>query len=439
MPWGRKALSFLALAATAGPACRDQRAPAPSGEGSPGERVFEPPARVVRAVPPHRIQAGSIGPYALGDELKDVLKTLPHGPRIELLQIEHLVSYRLVRVAQDTMLVGIGQKGRVSFIGVLDPEIAKTESGLGVGAKIDDLRSELGPERPSVGARDPRLVELERLPGARVLVEQDRVTAIVLGPAESASDDLAAADALSGGGPPGAMPRPPTARTTPPPPAAPGAAACTAASAREALADDPVAAIARVEGDATRVLYGCFTGSAPEAVVGGGDQLVLVVGEPGRLRRAASFAVPGLLFASAADTDGDGRDELIAVSEKRDSDLLAVRVEVLRGENGRLVGAGADEVYRVTSGAAASVGAKLKDIGLLIEASAGPEALEVTGFYLHEVEGVVRSVAPLLPRTVVLRPRRRGEGGAASSAGAGPPGRGGRPSSPERSSGQERD
>jgi hypothetical protein len=424
-------VASLFVAACALSACRDERAQAPSKEDGPGERVFETPARVVRAVPPHRIQPAAIGPYQLGDELKTVLNTLPHGPRIELLQIEHLASYRLVRVAQDTMLVGIGQAGRVSFIAVLDPEIAKTESGLGVGSEIDKLQAALGPERPPAGARDPRLVELERLPGGRVLVQKEKVAAIVIGPDAPGSADLAPADALSGGGPPGALPSPDRE------PAAPaGNEVCSPARAREVLAGESITDVARVGGNDAVILYGCFTGGAPEAVVVGDDQLVLVAGEPGRLRRVGAHPVPGLVFASAVDAEKDGRAEIVAVSEKRSDDALAIEVQALRGDGARLVQAGSDDVYRVTAGAASSVGAKLKNVSVLIEATAGPEALEVTGFYVHENGGHVRTIAPLVPKTVVLRPRRRGEGGSSSAVGAG--GRGVRPPAAERSPGAER-
>jgi hypothetical protein len=406
----------LALAALL--ACRENSALLPSEDESLGQRVFEPPRRVVRAVPPHRIQPGGLGEYELGAELKEILNTLPHGPRIELLQIEHLVSYRLVRAAQDTILVGIGQNERVSFVAVLDPEIAKTEGGFGVGSEIDKLRDALGPERAATSARDPRLVELERLPNARFVVEQGKVVAIVVGPDAPPGDAIAQADALSGGGP-GSQ------RIGPAPPD-PSETGCTEASAREALSGDPVAAIARVGDEeatdsdrpAEAVHYGCFTGATPEVIVEGKGEVVLVVGEPGRLRRAASVPAPGLLFARAVDTDGDGRHELIAVSEDRAGDALTVRVEVLRGENSRLVGAGADEVYRVTTASAAPVGAKLKDVDLLVEAQAGAESIQVTGFYLHRAGGKVLTIAPLLPKTIVLRPRKRSEAGGAST----PPG-----------------
>ena len=413
MSWGRTALSLLLLAA----ACRDESTLATSGDESLGQRVFQPPPGVVRAVPPYRIQSTSIGPYALGAEFKDILNKLPHGPRVELLPIERVVGVRLVRVADDTILAGIGQNNRVSFMAVLDPEIAKTEDGFGVGSEIETLREALGPERQPTGARDPRLVELDRLPNARFVVEGERVVAIVIGP-EAGQDqrqvqgvDIGAADALSGGG---GTPRAPG---RPPPPDGDG---CTTASAIEALAGKPLPEVARASKAEAVVHYGCFTGPSPEAVVVDGDEIVLVTGEPDRLRRGATHSVEGLTFASAIDADGDGRHELVAVSEKRTSEELAVRVEVLRGEGGRLISAGEDEVYRVTATAALPV-ARLKDIELLIEAQPGPEALEVAGFYLQRAGRRIHTLAPLQPHSMTLRLKRRGAAASSEASRAGPP------------------
>ncbi len=222
MSRGRIALLLVALAA-----CRDQSEPARGAdEESLGQRVFQAPAGVVRAVPPHRIQPNGIGPYLLGAEFKAILSTLPHGPRVEVLQIDRVVGYRLVRVAQDAILVGIGQGGKASMVAALDPEIAKTEDGWGVGSEIDTLREALGPERAIAGARDPKLVELARLPGARVVVRGHRVAAIVVGPdGDDDRRDVGPADALSGG----ATSRPAAGASRPRPPAPPAETGCTVA------------------------------------------------------------------------------------------------------------------------------------------------------------------------------------------------------------------
>ncbi|HKE19313.1 MAG TPA: hypothetical protein VKB80_30765 [Kofleriaceae bacterium] len=382
----------------------------------------------MRAVPPHLIQSNGIGPYLLGTDFKTILSTLPHGPRVEVIQIEHVVAYRrLVRVAQDAILVGIGQAGKAAFIAALDPDIAKTADGWSVGSEIDSLREALGPERPVVGARDPSLVELNRLPDARVIVAGHRVAAIVVGPDDSAEEgragDLGPADALSGGGtgrPAGNSARP---RASAP---AADTGGCTVASAIDALAGEPVVETARVE-DAkdAAVHYGCFTGTDPEAVVADEDQLILVVGGPGHLRRAATASVPGLRYANVADVDGDGRHDLVAVSEDRSSEAIAIRVTVLRGDGGRLVEAADEEVYRLTADAALPV-AKLKDIQLLIDAEADRDGLAVGGLYLQWDGDDVRSLAPLIPQTIELGTRKRSGNGPASGSGGAADADGGR-------------
>jgi hypothetical protein len=406
------AILLVALAA-----CRDDGGQARGAdEESLGLRVFQAPAGVVRAVPPHRIQPNGIGPYRLGAEFKAILSTLPHGPRVEVIQIDRVVGYRLVRVAGDAILVGIGPGGKASMVAALDPEIAKTEDGWGVGSEIDTLREALGPERTIAGARDPDLVELARLPNARVVVRGHRVAAIVVGP-EGADDrpDLGPADALSGG----ATSRPASGAGRPRAPAPPPPdSGCTVASALEALASEPVVATARArESRKAAVYYGCFTGEDAEAVVADEDQLVLVTGEPGKLRKGATMSVPGLVFAGVSDVDGDGHHDLIAVSESRSGETLGMRIEVVRADGGRLVSTADEEVYRVTSDAAVPV-AKLKDIELLIEARVDGDALEVGGYFLQWDGDEVRSIAPLAPRTIGLGSRRR-SGGPSSGGSSG--------------------
>jgi hypothetical protein len=368
-------------------ACRESSAPQPtkvSDSDAPRQRVFTPSPGKVRAVPPYNIEQAGVGLYTLGAELRAVLALLPHGPRVELLDLEGIVKYSLVRADDDRILVGVDSTGLVSFIAVLSPDIAKVEGGLGVGAAIDEMREALGPELAGRVARDPRVVELERLPNARIVVEEDEVLAIVM-----------VAD------------RPSSGRAPEPEAAEEAEGPCTRAA--EILAGPlPVE-----EGTAA---YGCFTGASPELVVAGQGEVVLYGGEPGRLRRVVAVPVPGLLFAAGLDVDRDGRHELIAVSERRGGDALASRIVIFRGEGGRLVPVADKEVYRVTSGAAAWVGAKLKDMRFLLRVvPVGPSLVEVRGLYLHQVSGGIRHIAPLLPETVALRPRKAATGSGSGS------------------------
>ena len=397
--------------------CKEERAAPERGDGgaSLGQRVFLPSPGLVRAVPPHGIQAGGVGPYQLGAELRDILAMLPHGPRIELLEIEDIAKYSLVRAEGDRVIIGVGASGRVLYIAVLEPEIAVTAGGLGVGASVDELRERLGPEvPPGPGARDPDILELERLPNARVIVRDGRAVAIVVGPGGApAATAPTEPDALSGGA--AAVP---AAAEPPPRPARPERQA-PCARAAEILAAAPLAAAAP-EDRRRQVAFGCFTGTSPEAVVPQGDEeLVLYGGEPSRLRRITSIDVPGLVFAGAIDVDGDMRHELLAVSQKRTGEVLSVRAAVLRVESGRLVSVADEEVYRVTRGAIAWVGARLEDVAFLLRGEPGGGGVEVRGFYLDGLSGTGRHVVPLDPRTISVRPRRRSAEPAGGAGGAG--------------------
>ncbi|HUS67809.1 MAG TPA: hypothetical protein VMZ28_24910 [Kofleriaceae bacterium] len=358
------------------------------------QRVFEPSPGLVRAVPPHGIQATGVGPYTLGSELREILAMLPHGPRVELLEIEDVVGYSVVRAEGDRLLIGVGSSGRVSFVSVLQPDIAKTESGLEVGASVDDLTAKVGPETPPAGVRDPRIVELDRLPNARVVVDQGRVAAIVIGPGGAGAPAAPTADA----------PKPDAGVAAEPPHDEPDAGTC--ARAAELLAQAPLGAAAPT----TRVqapFFGCFTGGSPEVALVGKDEIAIYGGEPDRLRRVGGESLAGLLFAGAVDLDGDGRQEIVAASERRTGDALSIRLHVLRGEAGRLQTVVSDEVYRMTSDTAAWVGAKLKDVDFLLRADPRHGGLEVRGLYVHRVGGAVQTVAPLSPRKVAVRGRKR--------------------------------
>ena len=428
----------LSLALALLPGCRDDRRSEPEdtdpAESDLGQRVFQPSPGVVRAVPPHGIKQGGVGPYLLGAELREVLAMLPHGPRVELLDIENVVKYSLVRAEEGRVLIGVGSSGRVSFIGVLAPDIAKTTGGLGVGATEEELVEQLGPVVNGPDVRDPRVLVLEQLPGARVVMEDGEASVIVVGPGGAGAPPAVSAqpDALSGGEAspaPGATapgtPAPP-GRPAPEVPAAPRPAetpATPCGRAAEILAAAPLAA-ARGDEAHGAIAYGCFTGNSPEAVVPAPGELVLHGGDPARLRRITSVEVPGLLFAGALDLDGDQRHELVAFSERRTAEQVSVRVQVLRGEGGKLMAVADEEVYRATSTTVAWVGARLVDVHFLLRAEPRASAIEVHGLYLDKGGGVERHVAPLIPRTVSVRPRRKppegsGSGGAAASPAAG--------------------
>ncbi|MCG8425663.1 MAG: hypothetical protein MJE77_47900, partial [Proteobacteria bacterium] len=161
-------IRLLLLVVLVGPGCGERTQPEPAYDASRPRRVFEPPSGEVRALPPHAIQAERIGPYIVGMPLKDTLDLLPHGPRVVLVEIDGVIDYSLVRAESGSLIIGVQPPFGVSFLTVLDPEIARTEAQVGVGSTESELRRAMGKELAWPGlAMDPRLVGFELLPDVR--------------------------------------------------------------------------------------------------------------------------------------------------------------------------------------------------------------------------------------------------------------------------------
>jgi hypothetical protein len=371
------------IALLLGVACRDGSPPNEqparrTAEDTPRERVFTPSPAEVRSVGPYAITASGVGLYALGTELHPVLDMLPKKAPLDQLEIDGVVKYKVVPPDDERILVGFDSSGRAAFVAVVAPDIAMLEGGYGVGSPVADVVKGLGPAVVDHAVRDPHLFIPTRLPTARIATDGDRVTAIVVTPdARESAQPLVAAK--TSGSPcdraaeilAGSLPEPHTAE------------------------------------DSARAAYGCFTGGTPEIALAQADEVVIYGGEPGRLKRTTSVSVPGLLFAGALDVDRDGRGEIVSVAERRSSDALAARIVVWRGEGGRLSAVADQDVYRMTSGSAGWVGAKLKDVSFLVEVLRGStSSVEVRGLYLQRGEDRLHTVAPLMPETVAVRPRR---------------------------------
>lgn len=382
-------------------ACRDGSPPnePPArrpAEDTPRERVFTPSPAEVRSVGPYAITAGGVGLYALGAELKTVLAMLPAAKApVDQLEIDGVLKYKVVPPDDERILVGFDSSNRSTFVAVVAPDIAKVEGGHGVGSPVEEIRAGLGPEVLDRSVRDPHLLILGKLPNARVLVDDERVIAILVTPEARRSEPPQAVQATA--------------------PACDRAAEILAGSLPEPHGAD----------DEARASFGCFTGQAPEIAMSEGDEVVVYGGEPGRLRRITSVAAPGLLFAGGLDIDRDGKKEIVSVAERRSGDSLAARIVVWRGEGGGRLTAVADkEVYRLTSDSARWVGARLKDVRFVIEVRpGGTSSVEVGGLYVQHGDGQVHTVAPLVPETLAVRPRRPQPppgGGALAPPGTGP-------------------
>jgi len=359
----------LVMASLLAAACSSDGKP-PVKDAGPTRRVPEPSATAVRAVPPHEIHAEGVGPYLLGAPLRNILARLPHGPRVELLQIEGIADYSLVRTESGKIVIGVQKPTGVTFVSILGAEIAQTEQGLGVGALVEDLIAKHGTLAPTRShAADPRIVRTAALPGVRFVTLRDRVLAVVV---------------------------------ERPSPAQPERAASPCGELREREAE--VLEVARL-GQGARVSYGCFSGSGPEALVSE-DRRVVVVGKAGdKLRRMASTSVTGLVFAAAIEIDGDDRDEIVMTTLARTETAEHVTVEVFRVEGARLVPLASERVYGIEERAASWVGAKLSDLEFLLEIDGRGGVLTVSGLFLHEGFAWAKEVVPLAPFPIVVRRR----------------------------------
>lgn len=410
-------------------------------------------------MPPHAIHANGVGPYELGMPLPNILTLLPRGPRVVLAQIDDVLDYDIVRADDDAVIVGAARSRtrEVAFVSVLDQRIARTEHGIGVGTSLAKLRQVMGePANHPTLAMDPRMVAFGRLPEARfvlarhddkptvaaVTVRRNRPehTALLAAPAAPSSPGEGVEPTEPERPEParsGARPAPKHSPDKSGPASAPG---IDPASADEPSADKnglpaaerPPCTVAPSSADVDKILNairlplpqhrharvqnGCFSASADdlavrESLVILGSQIVVVGGEPGRLRRLAAHSTGDVVYAVTLDIDTDKRHEIAVVSQRvtareRERERIS-RIEVLRYESGRLHRLADAQLYRLSTSNAAWVGASLNEIDLLLELWTGPERVEVTGLFVQwGARGRPINVAQLMPVTVPIRRKR---------------------------------
>lgn len=356
-------LALLLLLATA---CGSHDPPPAENKPERQKRVIEPPAGKVRPLPPHAIRADGVGPYKLGATLAELLDALPSGPRIATLEIPGVVHRSILRGEDDAILIGGEPQGRASFIAVVGAEVARTESGLHVGSTKDELVRALGPPLHEMDrARDRRLIVPTGLRNGRVVLDGDRVAAIVIEQEDDTRPRL-----LDG------CPRP----------------------------DD----------DDTR--FG--------ACLSPGGQIVEVSGEDLIVHRAESdkalglpIHVPGLVFAAAL-RNPEGRDDLVAIARTDEPTLHTWTLVAYRIEGSRLVPAvDPTPVYQLSATNARWIGADLHDLDLYLELQSRSDAIEVGGLLTNRSGDRLHDIVVISPRSV---PRHRVKPGPTEASDAGP-------------------
>lgn len=336
----------------------DDHDPVPRAPEQPARRVIEPPRRDVRALPPHVIAAGGVGPYKLGVAMERILSALPSGPRLTVLQIPGVIDVRIGR--DDGLIVGGERQGVASFVSVLREGFARTADGTTVGSKRAAVLAALGPTHldPLV-ARDPALWVGTKLAGARFLFEDDRAVAVLLSAVPTRSDHPVARCPL-----------------------------VTAAASYDA-----------VGGPAAAFMPACL-GLADGYEVAGEQLVIAASAQADRpARKIASVQVPGLRWVAPVRGEGD-RDDLIVVAEQVRDRARVVTVVALRPDGNRLVPVASVEAYRLTDAGLALIGANLADVALALEVESEGDVLTVGGVFVHRTGGKVREVAPLVPVTV---------------------------------------
>jgi hypothetical protein len=376
--------SLLVLAGLASACGHGDSSPPPRHDDAQRpRRIIQPPAGVVRPMPPYAIRGDGVGPYRLGAPLGAILASLPSGPRVAMLDIPGVAEYSVVRAEDGAVHIGGENMGEARYVAVLGPEIARTEGGVAVGSSRADVDAAMGAKLEGrTWARDARLGAYASLPGVRFVFESGRVVAVLLTQTPGAPP-AAAGDAGAG-------------HEHEPVIVAP---ACSLAVPRDR---DAILASAGAVGRNADVVPACLGGIA-DALVVGHDSVVAVLGDGERVRRLASIDLPGVLFAAPVTGEGE-RDEIAVVTEKSDDRGRSITVTVLRLEGGKPIKLADDEVYTLRSERGWALG-DLAELDLLIELHAGPDSIVVGGAVARHANGGVVDLAPLAP--VVVSRRRR--------------------------------
>lgn len=360
-------LLAFALAACSDRSPRDQ--PSKETEAPRQRRVIEPPVGVVRALPPHPIRATSVGPYKLGERLSELLEQLPSGPRMVLFEVPGLLHRSLIRAEDDAVLIGGEPQGTANFVAVVGSEVARTESNIHVGSTRDELVTALGPLVEEVDrAHDPRLVIPRAMKNARIILDDDRISAFAI-----LADD--------------ALPSPTAGKNECPRPPA-----------------------------TDRAFGACLSGT--------GELVTLVDNEisirlPDAERAMAAFKVPNAVFAAPLRT-GDGRDELLIVTRTDDTQLRSWSLVAFRFDNGKIVrSVDPTPLYAVSAANARWIGAEVREIDLYLELANREDTIEVGGLLTTRPNaGPTRDVVVI---STVSVPRRRGKAPATDAGAAEPP------------------
>lgn len=357
-------------------ACDRDKPPAPPPrDPSPPRRIIEPPTTgAVRQLPPHAIRVDGVGPYIIGDKVASLLQQLPSGPRIMRFEIPGVVRTSVIRAEEeDAIVIGGETSSTVTFVAVVGgSEIARTEkSNVHVGSTVAELAQALGPfvDDPD-RARDPRLVIPSQQRNLRVVLDDDRIAAIVV-----TSDDT--------------RPRP----------------------LPEGICTRPAASPGR---------FPACLSQAGELVEVADDEVIVrsATGD----NKIASLRIPNLVFAEPLRHPGDQRDEIVAVTSTEDANERRWALVVYRLEGTRFVRTiDSEPIYEMTSSRTRWIGADLRDVQLFLELTSQSDGIEVGGLLTTQTGARIRDVAVISPVKIQRKAIGKSSADASISGGSATP------------------
>ena len=358
------AVALVFLASSAG--CRDRDRPK-VGE-TEHHRVVDPPAKDVRALPPHAIRADGVGPFKLGASLSDLNDLLRSGPHLAQIDIPHVIRLSVLRAEDEAVLIGGEPQGKASFVAIVGAQAARTESGIHVGSTRAELESALGqPLLELDRARDPRVIVPSTMPELRAVLDGDRVIGLVVAPPDAAAKET-----------PDTCTRPTSAGS-----------------------------------DATRERFGaCMTGSG-EVVSVDGDEVAIRTQDDKLL---GGQRIPGIVFAAPVRA-ADGRDELFVITRVIEPTARTWSVTGYRLDGLRLVRVvDPYPVYQLTAANARWIGSDLGDLDLYLDVTSRADGIEVGGLLTTHVGDKLRDLLVLAP-VQVPRVHRKSPSGEAGNVG----------------------
>ncbi|HEV7555433.1 MAG TPA: hypothetical protein VGO00_08270 [Kofleriaceae bacterium] len=349
--------------------CSDGDRPEPVHERVPPRHLPEP-VGTMHSLPPHPIRADGIGPYLLGERFEVLYGVAPKLARLEPFDIHGVVHSHIIHAEEnETVLIGGEPGGTANFVAVIDPNVARTESGFHIGSTRDELTKALGAPISQIDrAFDPRLVAPSNMRNARAIVDGEHVVAFAL--------------------------------TSEPIP-------------ERAPADD----CPRPAAEAGRIGV-CF-GAPFVADVDGDDIAIRAPASAPTDKAIASVHVPSLQFAVALRNPAENRDELVAIARIDDAGLKSWILVAFQLEKTKLRQViEPSPLYQLSSANARWIGAELRDVDLYLELVSRTEAIEVGGLLTTRTGDKIKNVVAISPQSVA---HRHGKPAASEAGDAGVP------------------